>query len=106
MNEKTGLKKFVKKGDSALKFETWEGHIVKAFAVKFDPKENILRDVPDGKVKNVELPEDATFHPAQVNGEWLKVRWDESRQPKQDAGWGWVKWRDDNQILVELFYFA
>ncbi|MEZ5423977.1 MAG: hypothetical protein R2682_12925 [Pyrinomonadaceae bacterium] len=106
VNEKTGLKKFVKKGDSALKFETWEGHIVKAFAVKFDPKENALRDAPDGKVKNVDLPEDVTFHPVQVNGEWLKVRWDGSQQPKKDAGSGWVKWRDDNQILVELFYFA
>jgi hypothetical protein len=106
VNEETGLKKFVKKDDPALKFETWEDHIVKAFAVEFDPKENGLRDAPGGKVKDFDLPEDATFHPVQVNGEWLKVRWDASQQLKKDAGSGWVKWKDDNHILVELFYFA
>jgi hypothetical protein len=106
VNEDTGLKKFVKKDDAALKFQSWEDHIKGAFAVKFNQVENPLRESPEGKVKNVGLPEDVTFHPVQVNGEWLKVRWDGSQEPKKDAGSGWVKWRDHNQILVELFYFA
>lgn len=106
VNEDTGLKKFVKKDDAALKFQSWEDHIKGAFAVKFNQVENSLRETPAGKVKNADLPEDVTFHPVQVNGEWLKVRWDGSQQPKKDAGSGWVKWRDNDQILVELFYFA
>lgn len=106
VNEDTGLKKFVKKDDPALKFQSWEDHIKGAFAVKFDQVENQLRESPEGKVKNANLPEDVTFHPVQVNGEWLKVRWDGSQQPKKNAGSGWVKWRDDSQLLVELFYFA
>lgn len=106
VNEETGLKKFVKKDDAALKFQSWDDHIKGAFAVKFNQAENPLRESPAGKVKNADLREDVTFHPVQVNGEWLKVRWGGSQQPKKDTGSGWVKWRDNDQILVELFYFA
>ena len=106
VNEETGLKKFVKKDDSTLKFESWDDHIKGAFAVKFKEVQKSLRESPGGRVKNVNLPEDATFHPVQVNGEWLQVRWDGRNSKKQDAGSGWIRWRNDNQLLVELFYFA
>jgi hypothetical protein len=106
VNEDTGLKKFVKKDDPALKFQSWEDHVKGAFAVKFDEVENQLRESPEGKVENAKLPVDVTFHPVEVNGAWLKVRWNGSKGSKKDSGSGWVKWRDDNQILVELFYFA
>jgi hypothetical protein len=106
VNEETGLRKFVKKSDPALKFETWEDHILKVFAVEFDPRENALRDGPGGNVKNPNLPQDATFRPVQISGEWLKVRWDRSEQPKKDVESGWVRWRDNSQILVDLFYFS
>lgn len=106
VNEETELKKFVRKDDPTLKFETWDEHVIKAFAVDFNQAENPLRESPDGKAKNVDLPKEVTFHPVEVKGEWLKVRWDGSQQPKKDAGSGWVKWRDNDHILVELFYFA
>jgi len=107
VNEDTGLKKLVKKDDPALKFETWEQHIVKAFAVKFDPKENPLRESPDAKSKNIDLPKDVFFHPVEVKGEWLKVRWDKSEQPpKKVVEFGWVRWRNNTQLLVGLSYFA
>jgi len=106
VNEDTGLKKFVKKSDRSLKFQTWVEHIKGVFSVKFNQVENPLRESPAGRVKHAELPEDVFFHPVQVKGEWLKVRWDGSQQAKKDAGSGWVKWRDDSQLLVELFYFA
>jgi len=106
VNEDTGLKKFVKKSDKGLKFQSWEEHVKGAFAVEFNQPENPLRESPDGKVKNVDLPKEVTFHPVQVNGEWLKVRWDGAKLPKKDAGSGWVKWRNNDQILIELFYFA
>lgn len=106
VNEETGLKKFVAKGDPTLKFETWEAHITGAFAVSFNREENPLRDGPKGKVKNADLPEDVTFHPVQINGEWLRVSWDSSKQAGKNDKSGWVKWKENNKILVELFYFA
>ena len=105
VNEETGLKKFVKKDDAALRFQSWEDHIKGAFAVKFDHVENPLRESPEGKVKNADLPEDATFHPVQVNGDWLKVRWDSSKK-SGSAQVGWIKWKENEKLLIELYYFA
>lgn len=104
VNEDTGLKKFLKK-DPALKFQSWEEHVKGAFAVKFNQVENPLRESPDGKARK-DLPKEVPFHPVEAKGEWLKVRWGESQQPKKDTASGWIKWRDGDQILVELFYFA
>lgn len=106
VDEETGLKKFVRKDDATLKFETWEKHILKTFAVDFNREQNPLREVPEGQVKTAVLPKEATFHPVEINGEWLKVSWDSSKKAGKNDKSGWVKWREDNKILVELFYFS
>lgn len=104
--EETGLKKFVRKDDATLKFETWEKHILKTFAVDFDREQNPLRETPEGQVKDFVLPKEATFHPVEVNGEWLKIRWDSSKKAVKNDKFGWVKWKENNKILIELFYFS
>jgi len=105
-NEKTGLKKYVKADDPSLKFETWENHILKVFAVGFDRKVNPVLEAPQGRVKKV-TRQDAPFHPVEVRGEWLKIKWDvtsgtESKDTKYESGW--VRWRRGEKLLVELFY--
>lgn len=105
VNEETGLKKFVKKDDPTLKFQTWEDHITKAFAVDFNQDENPLRETPEGKIKVVELPKEVTFHPVKIEGEWLKVSWDVAKHG-DNAGFGWIKWKENQEILVELFYLS
>lgn len=104
VNEDTGLKRFVRKDDATFKFETWEQHILKAFAVDFDRSGNPLREIPEGQVKTVELPKEVTFHPVEINGEWLKVRWDSPKKSGKNDRFGWVKWKESNKILIELFY--
>ncbi len=103
VNEETGLKKFVRKADKTLKFETLEKHILKSFAIDFNRTENPLRKIPEGEIKVVDLPKEITFHPVEVKGEWLKVRWDNT---KKDTDFGWIKWKENDKILIELFYFA
>ncbi|MEO8648323.1 MAG: hypothetical protein ABI539_04075 [Acidobacteriota bacterium] len=105
VNEDTGLKKFVKKDDPTLKFQTWDEHITKAFAVSFNREENPLREMPEGKIKVVELPKEATFHPVKVQGEWLKVNWEVAKHVDH-AGFGWIKWKENQKLLIELFYFS
>jgi hypothetical protein len=99
------MKKFVKKSDSTLKFQTWEDHITKAFAIDFNRDENPLLEMPKGKTKVVELPKEVTFHPVKMEGEWLKVSWDVAKHG-DNAGSGWIKWKTDGKLLIELFYFA
>lgn len=106
VNEESGLKKFVRKNDPNLKFQTWEDYILKTFAIDFNRKENPLREEPDGKVKVVDLPKEATFYPVEIKGEWLKVRWDDSKKEGGNIDSGWVKWKENQKILIELFYFA
>ncbi|RMG01717.1 MAG: hypothetical protein D6735_11390 [Acidobacteria bacterium] len=106
VNEKTGLRKFVRKDDPTLKFVTWEEYVIKVFAVGFDRKENQLREMPNGTIMKVELPNEVVFHPLEIKDDWLKVCWDDSRKRKKCAGTGWVKWRDENHLLIKLFYFS
>lgn len=51
VNEDTKLKKYVKKADKNLKFETWEQHILHTFAIDFNELENPVRETPNGKIK-------------------------------------------------------
>lgn len=62
-----------------------------------------------GKLKVVNLPKEATFHPVKIEGEWLKVKWyiepnSNSESKKTDVGW--IKWMEDGKLFIELFYFA
>lgn len=109
VNEETGLKKFVRKNDTALEFETWEEHILKTFSVVFDEKENSLRETPNGKLKEVERSKIDRFAAVEVKGDWLKVKWNTENNPNNDSrktDFGWVKWKADEKLIIELFYFA
>jgi hypothetical protein len=105
VNEETGLKKFVKKNEPTLKFQHWEDHITKAFAVDFNRDENSLLEIPKGKIKVVQLPNEITFYPVKIEGEWLKVSWNITKH-EDNAGSGWIKWKADEKLLIDLFYFA
>jgi len=107
VNEETGLKKFVKKEDRTLRFETWEELIPTLFAVGFKKEENPLRDIPNGKLKVVELPNEVIFHPIKVEKDWLKVSWEDPKKNKgKDENSGWIRWKENQKILIEFFYFA
>ena len=109
VNEETGLKKYVRASDPSLKLEAWEQHVLGAFAVDFNPKENPPREAPRGRAKKADA-KDALFQPVEMRGEWLKVKWRAADQPGRDDApkyvYGWVRWRRSAILLLELFYFA
>jgi hypothetical protein len=108
VNEETGMRKFVKKDDLNLKFETLENHILNTFSVDFNKKENLLLDAPNGRVKKVEVALIERFEPIELKGEWLKVRWSAvtNRKARKKTDFGWIKWKEDDKFLIELFYMA
>lgn len=106
VDEEIGLKKFVKKDDPNFKLETWEEHILKVFAIDFNKQSNPLREKPNGKIKLIDVLEDATFKPVEMKGDWLKVRWNGSEDNANKAQFGWVKWKENDVILIELFYIS
>ncbi|HEU0252923.1 MAG TPA: hypothetical protein VFR12_07795, partial [Pyrinomonadaceae bacterium] len=111
VNEETGLTKFVSKSDPSWKFETWSEHLLTLFAVGFDPSSNPLRKAPADNSTGVTCPSNVVFHPVQVNGNWLKVRRDgDGSDPKMEqrnrTGYGWVRWRANNKLIIEPFYIS
>lgn len=109
VNEEKGLVKYVNKADKNLQFQTWEAHIFKAFSIEFDEKENPLREMPDGKIKKFDYSKHQIFSPVEIQGEWLKVDWKtesdlDKNQLKTD--FGWIRWKQNEKLLINLFYFA
>lgn len=110
VNDETGLKKYVKKSDRNLRFETWEAYVVDMFAVSFDEKENPVLESPGGKVKqNMPQPlKEWTLKPVAVRGVWMKIEWEVDRKfpPNGKKESGWIRWRDSENIIVHLFGMA
>jgi len=113
VNEKTGLKKFVRKNDRAFKYQTWEDHVLDQFAVDFDESNNPLRSMLSMHARLVQAPKDVFFHPVKIERNWLRVRWDvsetegvKSTRGKKKIGYGWIKWKEGNNLIIELLYFA
>ena len=112
-NESTGLRKYVKKIDRAMKLQTWEEHIVQLFSVGFDRSKNPLLSAPTPRGRRVRAPTDADvfFHPVAIKGDWLRVKWDLSESgAAKVAGtkihYGWIKWKENNYLIIERFYFT
>lgn len=107
VNEETGLRKYVHFSDTSFSFETWGQHIQKVFSVDISRSKSPLLRTRRGA--RVNLPEDVFLHPVKVEGDWLMVKWvrrERTRTEKQQYAFGWVKWRDQKRLLIELFYFA
>lgn len=106
VNEDTGLKKFVRKDDPKFKAETWQQYILNCNSVGFDPQQNPLRETPDGQFVSGEVSEKLIFSPKEIKGDWLKVSWTNSDDPKEKPKFGWIRWRQDKKIVVDFFETA
>lgn len=107
VNEETGLKKYVHSSDASLSFETWGQHIQKVFSVDITRSKSPLLKTKQGA--RINLPKDAFLHPVKVEDDWLMVKWvsrERTRAKKEQYAFGWVKWRDQKRLLIELAYIA
>lgn len=102
VNEELGLKKYIKKNDKNFIFETWEKHILAAFSVEFNSQTNPIYSEPSIVSNIIAKDNDEFYYPVQVKDDWLKIKWGEN----DNLNYGWIKWRSENKILIELFYFA
>jgi hypothetical protein len=109
VNEETGMTKYVKADDPVLKFETWDALVLSVFAVDFDKKANPLRGAPNGEVMKIALPGEIFFRPVEIDGDWLRVRWDLKDAKSKAAGThsdGWVRWKHDGVLLIDFYFFS
>jgi len=108
VNERGNLIKKVSKNNKNLIFENWQEHLFKSVtAVDFDINENPLLKEPDEKAAKIEINyEKYVFIPIELKGDWLKVRWLENGEEGGEEGYGWIKWKDKNKLMVELNYLC
>ena len=100
VNENTELNKYIKKGESFLKFENWRKHVLDVYAVEFEAKENPLRKEPNEQANRIRYNSDNLYQPKKIKGNWLQVVWKE----KQDKYSGWIKWKEDQELLIKILY--
>lgn len=109
VNEETGLKKYVRANDPVFKFETWPELILSTSAVNFERKLNPVLEAPTGQIQKGLFPKDITFRPIEIRGDWLKIEWQTEQRPQSrnnKHATGWVRWKEDGRLLIELYFFA
>jgi len=116
VNEESDLRKYVRKDDKNLAYEDFGQHILSTFAVDFDPAKNPLRSEPGGEPVKTEASGIRMFKAEKIEGDWLEVSWAPSGDSNgtgtsnvadaESRPIGWVRWREKNKFLLELFYIA
>ncbi len=102
VNEKTGLKKFIRKDDPLFKFGNWEDFTLNCFAVSFDSEKNPMRREINGEIIKDGF-QDEFLHPEEIRGEWLKVKWHPDDDREKPATFGWIRWKEDKKIVINFF---
>ncbi|HEY8896785.1 MAG TPA: hypothetical protein VIM79_18300 [Niastella sp.] len=109
-------------------FQTWEQYLLQSFGIRRRTDETgeiekpltALRKSPGDSANAIELPAGhEMFCAMEVQGDWLKVQYDcfyndeDSKYEGQpchnyigkctDGTTGWLRWRKDNKLLVDIF---
>lgn len=93
---------YIRKDQPKVKFQTWEEHVLSVFAIGFDAEANPIKKESNNRApENIYNP-DEFYHPSKIQSDWLQIKWGTEGSWK----YGWIKWRNEEKLLIELFYFA
>lgn len=107
VNEATGVTKYVRKSDPILRHSTWADYVLDCFAVEFDPRTNPIVEEPNGPGLNRPVEAKPTyFYPQKISGDWLKISWKPTENAASSTQSGWIRWRKNNKIVINLFETA
>ena len=108
VNESTRSTKLLPDSLAMFKFYTWEQHILSDVAfITFNHADNPVRSGPYESSARFDSQSvtfgDHFYQPMAIRGKWLQVRWEGEGKSWNE---GWVKWKDNDIIIVDLYYFA
>ncbi len=106
VNDETGLTKLIRKDDPHIRLGTWEEYILDSFAIEFDANSNPLLQKAEGQPVNHVVRNSINYRPDKIEGDWLKVRWFENNDDRNKPEFGWVRWRKDNRLVLNIFEIA
>lgn len=102
VNEKSHLKKYIKKDQDFLLFQSWKEHILSLSSVDFNETTNPILEKPFKNAGRIYYDNDELYRPNQIKGEWLQLKWGSER----DWKYGWIRWKDNEKLLIELYYLT
>lgn len=102
INEKTGLKKYLKRNKDFLLFQSWEEHILSVASLSFDKGANPILEEPSKNASQIHYDEDAFYQPVEIKKDWLRIKWDYNGNWK----YGWIRWKMKEKLLIELYYLT
>lgn len=92
---------YVRRSDSVA-YKTWEEYILGSFSVSPLVKLNSIHLKPNNNSEVIEYDNDEFYYPVSIDGDWLEVEWGEESELKK----GWIKWKEGEKLLIEIFAFA
>ncbi|HMB92043.1 MAG TPA: hypothetical protein VKP65_14405 [Rhodothermales bacterium] len=102
LNQETGEVAWVRHRD--ITFSTWEDFLLGVFAVEIlDPASNRLVANPGNHAADVWslAAERQAFRPLAIQGNWMRVAPMEDGQVDKDARRAWIRWRDEDRLLIQ-----
>jgi len=102
VNQKNNLRKYLEKNQDFLLFQSWEEHILSVPSVSFDENTNPILEKPSGNTVDIRSEKGEFFQPVEIKGDWLRIKWGLNSNWK----YGWIRWKKDDKLQIELFYLA
>ena len=97
-------KKFIS-SNNLSSFKTWNDFLLNdIFSINFNTNENPIRDKKTNKIILNQKSNNYKITVLKINGYLMKIKYTDYNKEKSIEGW--IKWRDENCLLIEIFHFA
>jgi hypothetical protein len=97
VNESSGEEKRMRYHRN-IKISTIEEHILDRL-ISFNPVDNPIKDSPGGTTMDLSDTPGDLFTIVGIEGDWIKIRDEESNNTL-----GWIRWRENDRLLISIYY--
>jgi hypothetical protein len=100
------------KNDNEKHFKTWESLLVNSTVERLDIKANPLKEDPEDEQRSIDLTYNIKVDRLEVidvielkGQHWINVRFSKSGEMpcSPDCGTAWIKWKEGDKLLVNIF---
>lgn len=92
------------KKNSNLKIISWENYLLKSSSIEpLFLEENPPRRIPSEEGQTIYIEDYSCLAVKKVTGDWLQMKNNSSRCPNEEVTTSYIRWRKNNELLVEIF---
>ncbi|UZR97521.1 hypothetical protein [Chondrinema litorale] len=103
VNQDSGQTYWIKKQDILI-FNTWEEYLKSMFSIaRLSTEKQSIWESPSFNSQEIEYEGEDCFQVKSMKGEWIEIYTPSHCIDKNIIKKGWIRWRDNNKILVEYY---